>query len=165
MAKRSPTPADVARALFDAVGRHDLDAAFELVDEDAVDDFVAVGRFEGRAAIRGFFEELFAAFPDFGIEVERVVADDGAAAVQWRAWGRFTGAPFQGIEPTGRRVEIRGVDVLQVADGRVGGNTIYYDGASFARQVGMLPAAGSSVDRAVLSTFNAATRLRGRLNR
>jgi hypothetical protein len=42
-------------------------------------------------------------------------------------------------------------------------NTIYYDGAAFARQVGMLPAAGTSLDRAVLSAINTATRLRKRI--
>jgi len=165
MAKRSTTPSDVARAIFDAVGRHDLDAAFDMVAEDSVDDFVAIGRFEGRPAIRTFFEGLLAAFPDFAMEVERIVGDDATAVVQWGASGRFSGSPFQGIEPTGKRVEIRGVDVMQIVGGRVTFNTIYYDGASFARQVGMLPTSGSTTDRAVLSAFNAATRLRSKLNR
>lgn len=165
MAKRSATPSDVARAIFDALGRHDLDAALDLVAEDSVDDFVAIGRFDGRPAIRAFFDGLLAAFPDFAIEVDRIVGDDAAAVVQWRASGGFTGAPFQGIEPTGKRVELRGVDVMQVTGGLVTFNTIYYDGASFARQVGMLPTSGSTTDRAVLSVFNAATRLRSKLNR
>jgi hypothetical protein len=41
-------------------------------------------------------------------------------------------------------------------------NTIYYDGASFARQIGMLPAQGSRVDRSVIGAFNVSTRLRRR---
>ncbi|MHB1582576.1 MAG: ester cyclase [Acidimicrobiales bacterium] len=163
MATQPKNPADVARTIFEAVSRHELDAAVELVAEDSVDDFVPVGRYEGKAAIRSYFESLFAAFPDFAITVDRVVADDAAAVVQWRAGGTFTGAPFQGIEATGRRVEIRGVDVMEIADGRVTHNTIYYDGASFARQVGMLPAQGTTAERAVLSAFNTATRVRSRL--
>jgi steroid delta-isomerase-like uncharacterized protein len=165
MAKRTATPSEVARAIFDAVGRHDLDAAMDLVAEDSVDDFVAIGRYEGRAAIRTFFDGLLAAFPDFAMEVDRTVGDDETAVVQWRASGGFTGAAFLGIEPTGKRVELRGVDVMQIASGRVIYDTIYYDGASFARQVGMLPTSGSTTDRAVLSAFNAATRLRSKLNR
>src|SRR2546430_4924074 len=30
--------------------------------------------------------------------------------------GTFTGEPFIGIEPTGRRIELRGVDVMEIED-------------------------------------------------
>ena len=163
MTTRTQTPAETAKAIFDAIGHHDLDAAFALVAEDAVDDFVAIGRFEGRTAIRGFFDELLTAFPDFDMVVERIVADEASAAVQWHASGRFVGGPFQGVEPTGREVAVRGVDVMEIDGGLVRHNTIYYDGAAFARQVGMLPKAGTGMDRAVLSVFNATTKLRKRL--
>lgn len=49
------------------------------------------------------------------------------------------------------------------SDGRVDTNTVYFDGAAFARQVGMLPAAGSAGDRAVTAAFNGLTRLRRRI--
>ena len=157
------TPAEVARAIFDALGKKELDDAMAFVAEDGVDDFVAVGRFEGKPAIRQFFEELLTAFPTFEVAVERIVGDDTTAVTQWKASGDFTGEPFQGVEPTGRYVEIRGIDVMEIDNGTVRHNTIYYDGAAFARQVGLLPKAGTTMDRAMLSVFNAATRLRKRL--
>jgi hypothetical protein len=49
--------------------------------------------------------------------------------------------------------------------GLVAENTIYYDGAGFARQIGMLPARGSTSDRAMTIAFNTLTRLRQRLRR
>ena len=52
------------------------------------------------------------------------------AAIQWRATGTFRGAPFQGIEPTGRRIEVRGCDCIEVEDGKITRNTAYYDGAA-----------------------------------
>lgn len=55
------------------------------------------------------------------------------------------------------------MDVMEIADGLVRHNTIYYDGASFARQIGMLPRAHSMADRAMTSTFNAVIRVRHRL--
>jgi steroid delta-isomerase-like uncharacterized protein len=157
------TPAEVARTIFTALANKDLDSALDLVAEDAVDDFVALGPVEGKAAIRHFFEDLLTAFPDFAMVVERIVGDDATAVVQWHADGDFTGGPFQGIAPTGRHVEIRGVDVMEISAGQVRRNTIYYDGAAFARQVGMMPRAGSGADRVLLSSFNAVTRLRDRL--
>jgi ketosteroid isomerase-like protein len=44
--------------------RRDLDAVAKLQHEDVVDDFVAVGVYRGKPAVRTFFEELFAAVHD-----------------------------------------------------------------------------------------------------
>ena len=153
------TPEEVARATFDSVARRDPDAIVANNADDCVDDFVAIGVFRGKAEIRAFFVELFAAFPDFEMFVDRIVADDESAAVQWHATATFSGAPFQGVRATGRRVEIKGVDVMVVRDGLIQRNAIYYDGASFGRQIGLLPPQGSAADRAMLGAFNAKTRL------
>jgi predicted ester cyclase len=92
----------------------------------------------------------------------RNVVEDGErqVVVQWHATATFTGAPFLGIEPTGRRLDIRGCDVIVVDDDfKVVTNTVYYDGAEFARQVGMLPPRDSAADRMTLKAFNARTRV------
>ncbi len=153
------TPAEVARAAFDAVISKDPDGIVAVGAPGYVDDFVAIGEVRGREAIRAFFSEVFAAFPDLTMTVDRSVADEKSAAVQWHVVGTFTGGSFQGILPTGHRVEIRGTDVMEVAEGLVQHNTIYYDGAAFARQIGMLPSQGSRTDRALIAAFNAKTRL------
>ena len=103
-----------------------------------------------------------AAFPDWNLEVEQVFDDgDAHAIVQWSATATFEGTPWQGIEPSGSKLTLRGVDVITLdADGIVVENTVYYDGIAFARQVGMLPRQDSAADRAMLATFNAAMKAR-----
>jgi steroid delta-isomerase-like uncharacterized protein len=151
---------------FGLLDRHDLSRAAEIWKPDAVDHFLAVGTYRGRDAIVGVFEELFAAFPDVRIEVEDVVVEGRRVVVRWTARGTFDGTPFQGVDPTGRHVELRGIDfILMDEHGLVAENTIYYDGAGFARQIGMLPARGSTSDRAMTIAFNTLTRLRQRLRR
>jgi steroid delta-isomerase-like uncharacterized protein len=142
------------------IGR-DLDQIVERAHpDDYLDDFVAIGEFRGREAVRGFFAEMFAAFPDFEFTVDRVVADDEAVAVKWHAEATFTGSRFQGIEATGRQVLIRGCDFFEVEDGWIRRNTVFYDGASFARQIGMLPPQGSGVEKALYGAFNGMNKLR-----
>jgi steroid delta-isomerase-like uncharacterized protein len=153
------TPADTARAAFDALNAHDLDGLCELIAPDDVNDFVALEEFRGRDAVRGFFAETLAAFPDFSIAIDRLVTDEVTAVVQWHAGGTFRGGVFQGIRPTGRAVELRGVDVMDITEGVIRHNTIYYDGASLARQIGLLPRKNSAADRGLLVLFNATTRL------
>jgi steroid delta-isomerase-like uncharacterized protein len=165
----TPTTTDVVarvREMFEMLGRRDLSRAGEFWGPDTVDHFLPVGAFQGTEAIRSYFEGMFAAVPDFELEVEDVLAQDNRAVVQWRASGTFTGAPFLGIEPTGRRIDMRGVDVIEFDDeGRIGHNTIYYDGAEFARQIGMLPARDSTGDRLLTAMFNGATKLRAAVAR
>jgi hypothetical protein len=81
-----PMPADppavnMARALFEALGRRDVDAVLALDAADAVGDVVAVGEFRGKPAIRRFLNEVFAAFPDYELVVDRVFGDDSSAVV------------------------------------------------------------------------------------
>lgn len=154
-----------AEAIFAALRRHDMTAVEQHTHLDVVDDFVPVGTFAGQPAVRAFFEEVFAAFPDFDIEVEHLVGDDHHAVVRWHLTGTFTGRPFQGLHATGRTVSLRGCDVMRFEDGRLRHNTIYYDGLTFARQIGLLPREGSAADKALTAAFNASTDVRARLQK
>jgi steroid delta-isomerase-like uncharacterized protein len=151
-----------ALSYFEAVSRRDLDAMIAHMADDVIEDITPVGILRGTAEVRDFFASLFAAFPDFEFTVEQSISTARVAAVQWRATGTFRGAPFQGIEPTGRRAEIRGCDCLEVEDGKIVRNTSYYDGAAFARGLGMLPQTGSGGEKAMLAAFNAVTKVRSR---
>jgi steroid delta-isomerase-like uncharacterized protein len=153
-----------ARSYFDAIAARDPRAIGEHWHEDGVDDIVPLGVKRGRQEIEEFFRGLFAATPDLETTVTRVVAGEKQAAVEWRMRGTFDGAAFQGIEPTGRPVEMRGLDMLEVEDGKLRSITGYYDGAEYARQIGMLPPQDSGAERAMASAFNAVTKLRRAVN-
>jgi steroid delta-isomerase-like uncharacterized protein len=153
-----------ALSYFEAVSARDLDAMVAHMDENVIEDITPVGILRGTSEVRDFFAALFAAFPDFEFTVEQSTSTAQVSAIQWRATGTFRGAPFQGIEPTGRRVEIRGCDCLEVEDGKITRNTAYYDGAAFARGLGLLPQTGSGGEKAMLAAFNAVTKVKGRFS-
>jgi steroid delta-isomerase-like uncharacterized protein len=148
------------RSYFEAMDRRDVEAMVSHWREDGVDDIVPVGLLRGRDAMREYFKSVFAATPDAKTTVTRLVAGERSCAAEWRIEGTFEGAPYLGIEPTGKHIEIRGLDLFELEDGEIVSNTGYFDGASFARQIGMLPPDGSGADRAMKSAFNAATKLR-----
>ena len=149
-----------ARSYFEAMDRRDAAAMAAHWREDGVEDVVPVGLMRGREELRAFFASMFAALPDARTTVTRLVAGDQSCAVEWRLEGTFDGAPYMGIEPTGKRVELRGLDLLELEGGELVSNTAYFDGAGFARQIGMLPPDGSGADRAMKGAFNALTKAR-----
>ena len=120
-----------------------------------------------RDEVVAWFRETFDAVPDLKMEVEDVAiaGEPGRerVTVRWRMTGTFSGAPYLGIEPTGRSIDLRGMDLIDVEEGRVAGNNIYYDQLTFARQIGMLPAEGSRSDRLMTRGFNLATKGRAKL--
>jgi steroid delta-isomerase-like uncharacterized protein len=155
---------DHARSYFEAVASRDPEQMAKHWAEDVVEDVAGVGVLRGPAAIKAYFREMFAALPDAEMTVERLIADDSHAVVEWRLRGTFSGAPYQGIDPNGRHVELRGVDVLEIEKQKIKSNVVYLDTSEFARQIGMLPPQDSGAERAMKGAFNAVTKLRRAVN-
>ena len=152
---------EAAQKYFDAVTARDPAAMADCWHADGVEDIIPLGVFRGPEAVKALFTELFTAFPDFEFTVTRITADHEVAAVQWRATGTFTGGPFQGLDPNGRRIELRGTDCVEIdEEGRITRNTAAYDGMGFARGLGLLPPENSGAEKAMRGAFNAVTKLR-----
>lgn len=158
-AAKTPGPAKVARTYFDAVAARDVDAMTACWHPGGVDRIAPIGDLTAPDEVRAFFTELFTAVPDMKFEVLDIVAARNHAAVRWHATGTFCGGPFQGIEPSGARVDLEGIDLLTVEDGRIRRNDAYYDGTQFARQIGLMPPRDSAAERGMTGAFNARTRL------
>jgi steroid delta-isomerase-like uncharacterized protein len=112
----------------------------------------------GTAEIATYFAETFAAIPDLAIEVQAVVEQGDEVFVRWRLTGTQEGR-IQGIDGTGRRLELDGVDHFTLRDGKIASNFVVFDQMQWARHIGLLPPDGSAADRALKTAFNAKTRV------
>jgi steroid delta-isomerase-like uncharacterized protein len=120
----------------------DLDGVIDLYADDAVQN-MPDGSFEGRSAIRARLAQELAGFTDVNHTVRSFVEQGDLFCDEWTFAGTHT-QPFplpDGTElpPTGARVEIRGMELVQVRDGRVVVNTLYYDNLAVAAQLGIVP--------------------------
>jgi predicted ester cyclase len=166
-AAKPPSAKQVATAYFTAIGNRDVDAMMELWEPGCY------GYLYGMAALRApegyrqwFGEMLFRAFPDYEMEIVDMVAYGEKAAVRWRAAGTFTGpVKFEGLDPTGARIDIEGLDLLTIRDGLIRENRAYVNATEIARQLGAMPPAGSAGERAMLGAVNLRTKARDLLQR
>jgi steroid delta-isomerase-like uncharacterized protein len=159
--ERAGTVEERARRHFEALGRRDVDTMLGNWSEAGVLDLVPLRVVRGRGEIGDFFRGLFAAVPDLETTVTSVVANEREAAIEWRMRGHFTGSAFEGIDATGRPVEMRGVDRFSYdEDGKIASVSAYWDGMAFARQVGLMPPQDSGAERALKGAFNAVTRVK-----
>jgi steroid delta-isomerase-like uncharacterized protein len=157
------TPTTVVQAIFERLNDRDADALLPFGSDDVIEDWPVVGRLAGKQAIRDHFAAIFAAMPDFHLDVERIAAAGETVFVHWHLTGTFTGARFLGIAATGRPIDLRGTDCFTIRDQKVVANFVAYDGMTFAVQAGILPAHGSPMDHAMTIAANLITRARKHL--
>jgi hydroxyacylglutathione hydrolase len=150
----------VARRYFETIGAHDVDGAAAMWAPDGREDVRGQGLFIGPEGLREFIGELIAAIPDLRVEIVSTTTEEDRCALHWRFSGTFAGpGSFNGISPTGHRMEIEGVDVLSVRDGLIQSNDAFTDTMAVPRQIGMMPPLHSSAEQRLTGAFNVKTRL------
>jgi predicted ester cyclase len=101
------------------------------------------GIFQGRDAIRDRLAQELNGFTDVQWTVESFVEQGDSFADEWIFRGTHT-APFllpDGTElpATGKRIEIRGMELVRMRDGKIVVDNLYYDNLGIAAQLGLLP--------------------------
>ena len=154
------TAAEVARAYFEAIEQGDRGAQQWAYADDATVSMQGVMQDAGKADIVGFFAEVWGAIPDFSFRIVDLVTEGDVAVCHWHMTGTFAGpGTWQGIEPTGARFDLRGADVVRVRGEQLVRNDVYTDNLTIARQIGMVPEAGSPGDVRMTKAFNLRTRV------
>lgn len=162
--KTSVENAALGRKYVEALFAQDLDTAMACWGPDMVDDLVGIGRLTSTDEVRAIFRDMYATVPDMIGEIESVTADAERVVVLWRVRGTFGGTgKFLGLKPNGRPMDMRGVDVLTVRDGKLLSNTSLTNAAELARQLAVLPPADSRLERTMYGLVNLAAPLGKRI--
>jgi predicted ester cyclase len=134
-------PRAIVEAYLRGWNAHDPDLAAESLAADVEYYDVTVGAPErGAKAARDHVIAFFmGAFPDLAWTMvgDPLVAGDGVA-FRWVLTGTNTGIPVEGDAPTGARVEIDGLSLIRVRDGKIVYQGDFYDGLRLKRQLGLL---------------------------
>lgn len=139
-------------------------AAFErmLHDEVTLLDPLLPEPARGQAAVVARARGQYLPFPDGRAEKlgAALTAEGGTRlAYRWRFTGTHT-RPIDppGFAPTGNRISLDGMSLLELDDGLVRSVELFFDTTAVARQVGAAPPPGSRLERGVVL----AQRLRAR---
>jgi steroid delta-isomerase-like uncharacterized protein len=155
---KSPSAKQVATAYFDAIAERDPEKMAAVWKPGSTDYFYGMAELQVPAGLKQWFGNLFTAFPDFHMQVTDMVAYGNKAAVRWHATGTFTGpGKFEGLTATGAKVELEGLDLLTIEDGKIVENRAYTNAMEMARQMGAMPPQGSIGERAMFGATNART--------
>ena len=110
----------IARQVYQIISTGDLEQAEEIVDQDAPDNELLPD--DPPTKLIDTFKETFSeareGFPDLSITVEDVMAEGDRVAARVVMRGTHRGE-FQGIAPTGKRVEVRAIGMFRIANGKI----------------------------------------------
>lgn len=124
--------------LFRAMNEHDAEKMGANCTDSLVYDVVANPEpIKGVDNFKKFYSELFQGYPDGVIEVTERFADGNTIICQVR-WTATNSGVFQGVEPTGKKVELRIAYFFKLKNGRIDQITEYYDLATLLVQQGQL---------------------------
>lgn len=126
-------------AFGEAVNTGNLGALDDLVAGDSVDHDPAPGQGPGPQGFRDMFTELRTAFPDLHVEVEHLTATDDDVAFAYTITGTNDG-PFQGNDPTGKKIKVRGMQIGRFADAKLAERWGASDQLGIMTQLGHIPA-------------------------
>jgi steroid delta-isomerase-like uncharacterized protein len=142
---------EFAERYLEAWNSHDPDRIEPLVTTDVVWlDPALPERAHGVEEVKELMRAAWTAFPDLRFTPGPFWLDphEDSMSFAWRMEGTHSG-PLDppGFAPTGRRIDVDGIDVCDFEDGRVARYRAYYDMAELARQLGVMPPPGSRGER------------------
>jgi steroid delta-isomerase-like uncharacterized protein len=128
-------------AYNDAWNAHDVERIASMHAPGMVfENHTAGERAEGAEALE-HIARIFDSWPDIAFETRRLYVREDLVVQEWTATATHLKPLSRGeitVEPSGKRIEWKGMDVIPFEDGRVKRKDVYSDSVSILRQVGLL---------------------------
>lgn len=132
----TPTNTEIVLTVLDSLNAGELDRCTELMHPDFLINLAGVpGQLVGLDHWRAGVEKLRSAFPDARLEAQDAFGSGDRVALRNILTGTHTGGDFEGIAPTGRRIEVMSNELYRVGNGLIVEEWIVTDNATMFAQL------------------------------
>lgn len=129
--------AKIVRELISQWNHHDAKQAASLLAEDVYYwDVTQEGPFSKRSEVQEFFQMFFSGFPNLSFEIISIFESGEHVACEWRMRGTQE-KELPGINAIGKSIDIAGVSICTVKEGKVTRQVDYWDGGTMSKQLGL----------------------------
>ena len=129
---------DLARRSWEFVSQRNPDALEEVYSADSVlhepDQDL-----QGLEEVKQYLSMYISAFPDLNVTVEDVIAEGEQVVTRWTIRGTHQGEIEEFGPPTGKQVEIKGITIHRIEDGKIAEEWERFDNLSIMQQLGLVP--------------------------
>jgi len=126
----------LAERFAETLTAHDLDAFSTLLHPD----YINHNRYAepNKAGSVGVFGAFLAAFEDFRVEADDIIAVQGTVVGRYTYRGRHTGN-FLGVPASGAEIEMHSIDIWRVRDGLLAEHWDELNTLELFQQIGAIP--------------------------
>jgi predicted ester cyclase len=133
----------IAREMYDNYNRRDFKAAVRNIDKNAELKVIPQNlTLTGQEGYTKFLETWDKGFPDSKAEIKNIYGGEDFVVCEFTGRGTNTGPLMfedNEIMPTGKKVEINFVDIINFKNEKIVRVRTYYDTTSMLRQLDLLP--------------------------
>jgi len=126
------------RWVEEAINQRQLDRIEEFIATDYQYHGPAEQEVRGSAGEKDSVQMYLDGFPDIKFSVEDIHAEGDKVITRWRARGTHNGV-FAGYDPTGNAVDVTGIIISRIADGRIAEEWESFDELTLMKQIGAVP--------------------------
>lgn len=134
-----PTAAVIHR-FFDRFAANDREGFAETLADDFV--FTALGHTHDAETFIDVEFAYYDAFPDLSYTLDALRTNGPLAGFRWTITGTHAGTGGPGhlanVEPTGKRIDVTGLNVATITDGKIADLWGEYDGLGMYAQLGLV---------------------------
>ncbi|HQZ84820.1 MAG: hypothetical protein QG671_2671 [Actinomycetota bacterium] len=130
---------DRVEEVFRAWDSGDADTIRRFYAEDYLDHDPMPGTTGGVEGVIQQIQMLTGAFSGGNTEINDVIESDDKVCMRWTFTGTHTGA-FMGIPGSGSKVEIQGIEIHRMVDGKIVEGWTTVDLLALMMQIGAIPA-------------------------
>ena len=125
----------VVREYYSRLDREDLEGALEVISPDLEWRFSGVADAVTIETLPGNIRSFHDGFPESSHRIDRQTVEGDWVTTLLTMSGVHKGE-FMGVAPTGRRIEVQGINMHQIRDGKIVGGDTVVDMLSLMQQIG-----------------------------
>lgn len=130
---------EIARQFTEQVfNQGNLDSIDQFLAPDYVNHTTPPNFPRGPAGTKAFISMFRAGFPDLSVNIDDMIAEDDKVVIRHTTRGTHSGM-FLGMPPTGRVVQVFGVDIVRIVDGKIVEDWGIIDQPALMQQLGAMP--------------------------
>jgi steroid delta-isomerase-like uncharacterized protein len=128
----------VRRFVEEVISQGNIGSAESFVWEDVVEQVPFPGQGPGLDGLKDVLRSMRSAFPDLNFSISEQIAEGDKVASRFE-WVGTHKNEFLGVPATGRRVQVWGIVIDRLEEGRIKDTRIIMDTLGLMAQLGVLP--------------------------
>ena len=128
----------IRQFIDETLNKGDIEAVERFVAQDVIEEVPFPGQGPGIEGLKDVLAGMRAAFPDMRWTVQEQIAEGDKVVSRFEWTGTHRG-PFLGVEPTGRPVQMWGIVIDRLQDGKIKNTRILMDALGLMAQLGVFP--------------------------